>query len=50
MEQLSLMHLENEFLEMSAKMVPLQSSYTTSGTAVSEEEKTQSSVKKTSTT
>ena len=31
------------------KMVPLQSSYTTSGTAVAEEEKNSSSVKKTTT-
>ena len=41
-DQLSLMNLENDFLEMSAKMVPLQSSYTTSGTAVANEEKTNS--------
>ena len=39
MDQLSLMNFENEFLEMSTKMVPLQSSYTTSGTAVANEEK-----------
>ncbi len=38
MEQLSLMNFENEFLQMSSKMVPLQSSYTTSGTAVAAEE------------
>ena len=37
--QLSLMNFENEFLEMSAKMVPLQSSYTTSGTSIANEEK-----------
>lgn len=43
MEQLSLMNFENDFLEMSAKMVPLQSSYTTSGTAVAAEEKNKSS-------
>lgn len=49
LEQLSLMNLENNFLEMSMKMVPLQSSYTTSGTAVAEEEKNSSSVKKTTT-
>ena len=30
-DQLSLMHFENDILEMSIKMVPLQSSYTTSG-------------------
>ena len=29
--QLSLMSFENDFLNMSEKMVPLQSSYTTSG-------------------
>jgi len=34
------MNFENEFLNMSEKMVPLQSSYTTSGTAVANEEKT----------
>lgn len=39
MEQLSLMNFENDFLEMSSKMIPLQSSYTTSGTAVANEEK-----------
>ena len=39
MSQLSLMNFENDFLEMSSKMVPLQSSYTTSGTAVANEEK-----------
>lgn len=39
-DQLSLMNFENEFLKMSEKMVPLQSSYTTSGTAVANEEKT----------
>lgn len=37
-DQLSLMNFENEFLEMSAKMVPLQSSYTTSGTEIASEE------------
>ena len=30
-DQLSLMHFENDILEMSIKMIPLQSSYTTSG-------------------
>lgn len=43
MTQLSLMNFENDFLEMSMKMVPLQSSYTTSGTAVANEEKTNKS-------
>ena len=38
MDQLSLMNFENDFLEMSSKMIPLQSSYTTSGTAITEEE------------
>ena len=33
-DQLSLMNFENEVLQMSMKMVPLQSSYTTSGSAV----------------
>ena len=36
--QLSLMTFENDFLEMSTKMVPLQSSYTTSGNVIAEEE------------
>ena len=48
MDQLSLMNFENEFLEMSTKMVPLQSSYTTSGNVIASEEK--NTVKKTSTT
>lgn len=39
MDQLALMNFENEFLDMSSKMIPLQSSYTTSGTAVAEEGK-----------
>ena len=39
MDQLALMNFENEFLDMSTKMIPLQSSYTTSGTAVSSEGK-----------
>jgi len=38
-DQLSLMNFENDILEMSIKMVPLQSSYTTSGTAIAGEEK-----------
>lgn len=37
--QLSLMDFENEFLEMSSKMIPLQSSYTTSGAVINNEEK-----------
>lgn len=49
-DQLSLMNFENEFLEMSAKMVPLQSSYTTSGTSVAAEEKNSKSAQKTVTT
>ena len=48
MEQLSLMNFENEFLEMSEKMIPLQSSYTTSGNIVAGEEKNNSSAQKTS--
>lgn len=39
-DQLSLMNFENDVLKMSIKMVPLQSSYTTSGTAIQQEEKT----------
>ena len=51
MDQLSLMNFENEFLEMSTKMVPLQSSYTTSGNVIaSEEQKSSSTVKKTTST
>ena len=38
-DQLSLMNFENEFLQMSSKMVPLQSSYTTSGNVINSEEK-----------
>lgn len=49
MDQLSLMNFENEFLEMSAKMVPLQSSYTTSGNTIQNEEKNNSSAKNVST-
>ena len=47
MDQLSLMNFENEFLEMSTKMIPLQSSYTTSGNVVASEEKNNSSAQKT---
>ena len=50
MEQLSLMNFENDFLEMSSKMIPLQSSYTTSGVAVANEEKNNSSTQKTTIT
>lgn len=47
-DQLSLMNFENDFLEMSAKMVPLQSSYTTSGNTIQSEEKNNSSAQNTS--
>ena len=47
-DQISLMDFENEFLKMSEKMVPLQSTYTTSGTAISNEEKSNSAGKTTS--
>ena len=53
MDQLSLMNFENEFLEMSTKMVPLQSSYTTSGNVIASEEnnvKTKTAQKTTVTT
>ena len=43
MDQLSLMNFENDFLKMSEKMVPLQSSYTTSGKTIANEEKNNSS-------
>ena len=39
-DQLSLMNFENEILGMSDKMIPLQSSYTTSGATIASEEKT----------
>lgn len=46
MDQLSLMNFENDFLEMSKKMVPLQSSYTTSGNTIATgEKKVESSAK-----
>ena len=38
-DQLSLMDFENDLLEMSSKMIPLQSSYTTSGSTIVGEEK-----------
>jgi hypothetical protein len=41
------MNFENEFLEMSTKMIPLQSSYTTSGNVVAGEEKNNSTAQKT---
>lgn len=47
MEQISLMDFENDFLKMSEKMIPLQSSYTTSGNVVAGEEKSSSSQKNT---
>lgn len=47
MDQLSLMNFENDFLEMSSKMIPLQSSYTTSGNVVANEEKNKNSGEKT---
>ena len=43
LDQLSLMNFENEMLEMSTKMVPLQSSYTTSGNVIASEEKSTAS-------
>lgn len=46
-DQLSLMNFENEFLQMSSKMVPLQSSYTTSGNTIQNEEKNNSAAKNT---
>lgn len=41
--QLSLMSFENDFLKMSEKMIPLQSSYTTSGKDVAAETKNKNS-------
>lgn len=41
-DQISLMEFENEFLEMSSKMIPLQSSYTSSGDSGESGEKTTS--------
>lgn len=43
MDQLSLMNFENDFLKMSEKMIPLQSSYTTSGKTIANEEKNNNS-------
>lgn len=48
MDQLALMNFENEFLDMSSKMIPLQSSYTTSGTAVAAEGKSGNSAQNSS--
>ena len=48
-DQLSLMNFENDFLQMSSKMVPLQSSYTTSGTAIADEENKKTSQNNTKT-
>lgn len=39
MDQISLMNFENDFLDMTMKMVPLQSSYTTSGNTILDQEK-----------
>jgi len=47
---ISLMTFENDYLKMSEKMVPLQSSYTTSGKVIANEEKNNSSVKSTTKT
>ena len=47
-DQISLMDFENDFLKMSEKMIPLQSSYTTPGGEVVNEEKNNSSGQKTS--
>ena len=46
-DQLSLMNFENDFLQMSLKMVPLQSSYTTAGNTIQNEEKTTNSAQNT---
>ena len=48
MSQLSLMNFENDFLKMSEKMIPLQSSYTTSGNVVAGEEKNSGNAQKSS--
>lgn len=44
--QLSLMTFENDYLKMHEKMIPLQSSYTTSGTDVAGETKNKTSAEK----
>lgn len=46
-DQLSLMNFENDILKMSIKMVPLQSSYTTSGNVIAGEEKSNSTAQNT---
>ena len=46
-DQISLMDFENDFLKMSEKMIPLQSSYTTPGGEVASEEKNNSTGQKT---
>ena len=46
LDQLSLMNFENDMLKMSEKMVPLQSSYTTSGNVIANEEKNKNSGEK----
>ena len=48
-DQLSLMHFENDILEMSIKMIPLQSSYTTSGPAIQQEGNSAKSAQNTTT-
>ena len=42
------MNFENDFLKMSEKMIPLQSSYTTPGGTVAQEGKNNSSAQKSS--
>ncbi|MBO7693735.1 MAG: hypothetical protein J6T10_14035 [Methanobrevibacter sp.] len=49
-DQISLMEFENDFLEMSDKMKPLQSSYTTPGGSENSQEKNSSSAQKTTIT
>ena len=44
---ISLMDFENDYLKMSEKMIPLQSSYTTSGAVIAGEEKNNESAKNT---
>lgn len=46
LDQLSLMNFENDMLKMSEKMIPLQSSYTTSGNVIANEEKNKNSGEK----
>lgn len=45
--QISLMSFENELLKMHEKMIPLQSTYTTSGTEIANETKTKTGEEKT---